>query len=126
MGRDLKDEAPLTKRISLRLTEDDYKKYINILSSASVDGKTYTASDFIRDSIFNRPITIIETNPIVRVKPNECERNRLRMLSLTTSNINQIAKALNTLIKYGDADFDLFSCLVQINDIHTYVKQELC
>ena len=80
MGRNLKLSEPLTKRISVRLTENDYKKYLSILKSSEVDGKLYTASDFVRDSIYNRPIKTISTRNSVNQKPSKCDNDRLRML----------------------------------------------
>ena len=116
----------LVRRIGFRLTEKDYLYYKSLLNETKTQkGVSYTQSDFIRDSIFSRPLeSLVTFNKKVTIpKPSKCDKTRIRMLVNTTNNINQIAKSLNILLNGGNED--LFESLVQINDIHKHIKSEL-
>lgn len=123
MARPQKSSEPLTKKVTVRLTQADYDRYIEILQNAQAGNKKYTASDFIRDAIYNRPIPVVVSKR-VSVGLTECDRDRVRMLANTTNNINQLAKAANIALR-GNPD-RLLEIMQSLEDIATYIKGELC
>lgn len=123
MARPQKSSEPLTKKVTVRLTQADYDRYLEILQNAQAGNKKYTASDFIRDAIYNRPPPVVVSKR-VSVGLTECDRDRVRMLANTTNNINQLAKAANIALR-GNPD-RLLEIMQSLEDIATYIKGELC
>lgn len=122
MARPQKAVEPLTKRLAVRLTQADYDRYLEILQHAQAGNKKYTASDFIRDAIYNRPLPVITKKLTSEI--SSCDHDRIRMLRNTTNNINQLAKAANIAMQ-NDQD-QLVEILQKLEDIATYIKGELC
>ena len=128
MSRPQKKSAPLTKKITIRMTENDYQTYLSELLKNGIDPTTrssYTASDYIRDLICNRiPPTVIKSKTRSVPQPSECDKERIRMLSNTTNNINQLAKSANIALNSKDEEA-LLDVLKNLNFLAEYVKGEL-
>jgi len=113
-----------TRLVTFRLTEYDYQQYLSIFETAKTKrDKRYTTSDFIRDAIFEK---IPPKNmKLIRVKtPSPCKKQRLQMLITTVLSIESIAKSL--IICRKNHDFNLKDYLLQIEDIQSILKGELC
>lgn len=123
MARPPKSAKPLTKKVTVRMTQADYDRYIEILENAQAGNKKYTASDFIRDAIYNRPPPVVVSKKI-SVGLTECDRDRVRMLANTTNNINQLAKAANIALRNDPKR--LLEILQRLEDLSNYIKGELC
>lgn len=123
MARPPKSTEPLTKRVTVRMTQADYDRYLEILQNAQAGNTKYTASDFIRDAIYNRqPPEVITRKTTSGL--SQCDRDRIRMLKNTTNNINQLARAANIALR-NDPD-RLFEIMQSLEDIAAYIKGELC
>lgn len=116
---------PKCKRVGFRITEDAYNLYIKQYANAEIQStkKKYSASDFFRDALFEREQKIIQINKRSTPKPRKCEQQKLRMLVNTTNNLNQIALALNIMLKSSSGDINIY--LHQLNDIHKFIVEEL-
>ncbi len=92
-----KKTAPLSKKITFRINESEYKKFQILFKNAKLNKKKYTTSDFIRNIIFenNPKFEVIKTKTIIRDKPCKDESLKIYHLNKIGNNINQIAYALN-------------------------------
>jgi hypothetical protein len=110
-----------TKRVTIRFSEDEYIKYLSIFENVK---SNYTQSQFIRDCIFSTvpPKLIIEKASLF--KPTACDKERIRQIAGLTSNINQIARNLNIMIKSSNQS-KLLTYLKKIDIIYEYCESAM-
>lgn len=104
------------KKVTVRFTEDEYEKYLSLFSRIKSD---HTQSEFIRNCIFGTVPPKLVTKKTNAYKPTVCDKERVRQIAGLTSNINQIAKNLNILMKSSN-ESKLLSYLKKIDTIYNY------
>jgi len=108
-------KKPLSKKITFRINEEDYKNFQTLFYNAKLNNKRYTTSDFIRNAIFsnNPKFEIVKTKTIVRDRFCKDESLKIYHLSRIGNNINQMAHRLNS----GDVDEQLQKKLDEIIEL---------
>jgi len=113
------EKQKLNKKVTIRLSEDDYMKYLSMFEKTKTKDN-YSQSQFIRDCIFNNvPPTITKFK-----KVTTCDKERVRQLSGLTTNINQIARNLNILMKNHN-EKKMMYYLKQLDTIADYCQSAL-
>lgn len=94
----VQNKKPLTKKITFRITEEEYDKFQLLFKNAKINDKRYTTSDFIRNAIFsnNPKFEVIKTKTIIRDRFCKDESLKIYHLNRIGNNINQIAHKLNS------------------------------
>lgn len=94
---DIKNKKPLTKKITFRISEEEYFKFKALFANAKSQNKRYTTSDFVRDAIFsnNHKIEVVKTKTIIRDRFCKDEGLKIYHLNRIGNNLNQIAYKLN-------------------------------
>jgi len=106
------------KRVTIRFSEDEYSKYLSIFEKIKSD---YTQSQFIRDCVFSKvPPELIVQKAII-FKPTACDKERVRQIAGITSNINQIARNLNIMMRSNNQS-KLITCLKKLDTIYDYCE----
>ena len=107
-----------TRKVTVRFSEHEYARYLSVFERIKNE---YTQSQFIRDCIFSTvpPELIVKKATIF--KPTACDKERIRQISGLTSNMNQISKNLNMLMKSSNKTKLLFY-LKKLDEIHNYCE----
>lgn len=114
-----------TKTVTFRMSQIDFEKYLLLFKTSKIGkNKTYSISDFIRSSIFNKKIQNIK---IIKTKaPSKCQKIRLQMLISTVKNIENIANILMIQHKNpNNSSLDVTSSLLQLQQLQDILKAEL-
>lgn len=106
------------KRVTIRFSKEEYTKYLSMFEKVN---SSYTQSEFIRDCIFSTVPLDFLAKKSTHIKPSECDKERIRQIAGLTSNINQIARSLNILMKSTNQS-TLLSYLQKLDNIYTYCE----
>jgi hypothetical protein len=111
-----KGASPLTKRITYRVSEEDYATYLAKVAEARM-----SASEFFREAVLKNRTSIV-ARPSLSI-----DRQRLLfVVNKTSNNLNQIAHRANSAnLKGALSDDKLESMLYQLQIISRYLKATL-
>lgn len=111
-----KGAAPLTRRITYRVSEEDYATYL-----AKVNEAGMTASEFFRVAVLTN-----RTSVVARPKASIDRQRLLFVVNKTSNNLNQIAHRANSANLKGTlSDSTLETMLYQLQIISRYLKATL-
>ena len=115
MGRKSISEGEESKVISFRVSADTHQKLLN-----NIEATGLTKSEFIRDYVLQEKTTV----QAIDQDTQQQHKKILFTVATASNNLNQIARALNTLRVKDRLDLDAFRvAMTTLNRIDAHLKR---